>query len=92
MNHDTLWVQTVDSRVPEVLEALEVCEDLQRFGDQVAEFGHKYFCPDYVSKNGMSVMECNKILLPNSLDSQVMIVKLLHHQVSQSVDYTAWIL
>ena len=37
----------------------EVREDVQRVGNQVAEVGFKYFCLDYVSKNGVSVTECN---------------------------------
>ena len=37
----------------------EMCEDVQRVGNRVLEVGFEYFCPDYVSKNGVSVMECN---------------------------------
>ena len=32
---------------------------MQRVGNRVAEVGLEYFCPDYVSKNGVSVTECN---------------------------------
>ena len=38
----------------------EVCEVARRVGNQVAEFRFEYFCPDYVSKIGMSVMERNR--------------------------------
>ena len=41
-------------------KCMEVHEDVQRSGNQVAEVGFKYFCPDYVSKNRVSVTECNK--------------------------------
>ena len=37
----------------------EVCKDVWSVGNWVAEVGHEYFCLDYVSKNGVSVMECN---------------------------------
>ena len=37
-----------------------MCKDVQSVGNRVAEVGLEYFCPDYVSKNGVSVMECNK--------------------------------
>ena len=39
----------------------EVCEVVRRVGNQVAEFGFEYFCPDYVSKIGVSVTERNSI-------------------------------
>ena len=39
-------------------EGLEIA---WRVGNQVAEFGFEYFCPDYVSKIGMSVMERNTV-------------------------------
>ena len=46
----------------------EVREDVQRIGNQVAEVGFEYFCPDYVRKNGVGVMEHNKLsLLDNRL-------------------------
>ena len=38
-------------------------EDVQSVGNRVAEIGLEYFCPDYVSKNGVSVMEHNTILI-----------------------------
>ena len=38
----------------------EAHEDVQRSRNQVAEVGFKYFCLDYVSKNGVSVTECNR--------------------------------
>ena len=37
----------------------EVHRDVRRVGNQVAEVGLEYFCPDYVSKNGVSVTERN---------------------------------
>ena len=39
----------------------EVCEVVRRVGNRVSEFGFKYFCPDYVSKIGVSVTERNSI-------------------------------
>ena len=42
-------------------KCMEVCKDVQRVGNRVAEVGLEYFCPDYVSKNGVSVMEHNSI-------------------------------
>ena len=39
----------------------EVHEDVRRSGNRVAEDGFEYFCSDYVSKNGVSVTECNSI-------------------------------
>ena len=39
-------------------------EDVQSVGNHVAEVGLEYFCPDYVSKNGVSVMERNTHLEP----------------------------
>ena len=39
----------------------EVCIVVQRVGNRVTEFGFKYFCLDYVSKIGVSVMERNSI-------------------------------
>ena len=38
-------------------------EDVQSVGNHVAEVGLQYFCPDYVSKNGVSVTEHNMLLL-----------------------------
>ena len=38
---------------------MEVHRDVRSVGNRVAEVGLEYFCPDYVSKNGVSVMECN---------------------------------
>ena len=46
-------------RVPEWWKCAEAHQDVQRYGDWVAEVGFKYFCPDYVSKIGVSVMEHN---------------------------------
>ena len=40
-------------------ERTEVCKVVQRVGNRVAEYGFKYFCPDYVSKIGVSVTEHN---------------------------------
>ena len=34
-------------------------KDVRSGRNRVAEVGFEYFCLDYVSKNGMSVMECN---------------------------------
>ena len=34
-------------------------EDVRSVGNRVAEVGLEYFCPDYVSKNGVSVTERN---------------------------------
>ena len=42
-------------------ECAEVCEVVRRVGNRVAEYGFKYFCPDYVSKIGVSVTERNSI-------------------------------
>ena len=39
----------------------EVCEVARRVGNRVAEFRFEYFCPDYVSKIGVSVTERNSI-------------------------------
>ena len=39
---------------------MEVHKDVRRSWNQVAEVGFEYFCLDYVSKNGVSVTECNK--------------------------------
>ena len=36
-------------------------EDVRSVGNSVAEVGLEYFCPDYVSKNGVSVTEHNSI-------------------------------
>ena len=36
-------------------KCMQACKDVQRVGNQVAEVGLKYFCLDYVSKNGVSV-------------------------------------
>ena len=41
-------------------ECTEVCEVVWRVGNRVAEYGFEYFCPDYVSKIGVSVTECNR--------------------------------
>ena len=41
------------------VERMEVCKVVQRVGNQVAEYGFEYFCPDYVSKIGVSVTERN---------------------------------
>ena len=38
---------------------MEACEDVRKVGNRVAEVGFEYFCLEYVSKNGVSVMECN---------------------------------
>ena len=35
-------------------------EDVRSVGNHVAEVGLEYFCPDYVSKNGVSVTERNR--------------------------------
>ena len=40
----------------------EVCEVVRRVGNQVTEFGFEYFCPDYVSKIGVSVTERNRLV------------------------------
>ena len=40
-------------------ERAEVCEVVRRVGNRVAEYGFEYFCLDYVSKIGVSVMEHN---------------------------------
>ena len=40
-------------------EWCRMCEDVQSVGNRVAEVGLEYFCPDYVSKNGVSVTERN---------------------------------
>ena len=40
-------------------ECAEVCEMVRRIGNRVAEFRFEYFCPDYVSKIGVSVTEHN---------------------------------
>ena len=40
---------------------MEVHKDMQRSGNQVAKVGFEYFCLDYVSKIGVSVMEHNSI-------------------------------
>ena len=34
-------------------------EDVRSVRNRVAEVGLEYFCPDYVSRNGVSVTECN---------------------------------
>ena len=36
-------------------------KDVQSIGNRVAEVGLEYFCLDYVSKNGVSVMEHNSL-------------------------------
>ena len=41
------------------VERAEVCKVVWRVGNQVAEYGFEYFCPDYVSKIGVSVTERN---------------------------------
>ena len=41
---------------------MEAHKDVQRVGDQVAEVGLKYFCLDYVSKNGVSATACSTLL------------------------------
>ena len=40
-------------------KCVEAREDVQRSRNRVAEVGFEYFCLDYVSKNGVSVMERN---------------------------------
>ena len=48
-----------------MLESLEwrgTREDVRSVGNRVAEVGLEYFCPDYVSKNGVSVTERNMSL------------------------------
>ena len=40
-------------------ECVEVCKVVRRVGNRVAEYGFEYFCLDYVSKIGVSVMEHN---------------------------------
>ena len=40
----------------------ETRKDVRRVRNRVAEVGLEYFCPDYVSKNGVSVMERNTML------------------------------
>ena len=47
--------------VPESRKCMEACEDVQRYRNRVAEVRFRYFCPDYVSKNGVSVTERNSI-------------------------------
>ena len=42
------------------VECTEVCEMVRRLGNRVAELGFEYFGPDYVSKIGVSVTECNR--------------------------------
>ena len=42
-------------------EVCKVVKVVQRVGNRVAEYGFEYFCPDYVSKIGVSVTECNSI-------------------------------
>ena len=37
-------------------------EDVRSVGNCVAEVGLEYFCPDYVSKNGVSVTEHNRLI------------------------------
>ena len=37
------------------------CEDVRSVGNRVADVGLEYFCLDYVSTNGVSVMERNSI-------------------------------
>ena len=46
---------------------VEVCKVAQRVGNRVAEFGFECFCPDYVSKIGVSVTERNSLGLWASL-------------------------
>ena len=41
-------------------------KDVRSVGNRVAEVGLEYFCPDYVSKNGVSVTERNtRAILPS---------------------------
>ena len=40
-------------------ECAEVCKVVLRVGNRVAEYRLEYFCLDYVSKIGVSVMERN---------------------------------
>ena len=56
----SMWdaVQKFQS-VLESQKCMEACEGVQRSRIQVAEFGCEYFCLDYVSKNGVSITECN---------------------------------
>ena len=59
---ESTW--NVDQRFQECRnhqKCVEAHKDVRRSGNQVAEFGFKYFCLDYVCKNGMSVTECNSI-------------------------------
>ena len=39
-------------------------EDVRSVRNRVAEVGLEFFCPDYISKNGVSVTECNSISFP----------------------------
>ena len=45
------------SELPEVHESMRSCA---KVGNRVAEVRFKYFCLNYVSKNGVNVTERNK--------------------------------
>ena len=47
--------------VQNYVERAEVCKVVWRVENRVAEYGFEYFCPDYVSKIGVSVMERNNV-------------------------------
>ena len=49
-------------------------EDVRSVGNRVAEVGLEYFCPDYVSKIGVSVTERNRVQQPNHLSCMTTIV------------------
>ena len=74
--------------VPRMLESsgnvqsTEVCIVLQRVGNRVTEFGFKYFCLDYVSKIGVSVMERNIPPGPISIQCNPVLVFTLHPALS----------
>ena len=44
-------------------KCVEAREDVQRVRNRVAEVGLEYFCQDYVSTNGVSVMERNTVVV-----------------------------
>ena len=62
---DSVW--NVDRRFRRMSESPEWCgthKDVRSVGNWVAEVGLEYFCLDYVSKNGVSVTECNSMWHP----------------------------
>ena len=54
-------------------------EEVQSVRNQVAEVGLKYFCLDYVSKNGVSVTEHNTEANPKVSEMEAKFWRVMEH-------------